>query len=114
MLEGLSMHALLQPEWMTAQMCHDVLEAHLGTLAGAGQRPLTLPGIGNTLGRGDLTSREAIRMHQTGGPAWGITMDTSGPMLIALYVRDAAGLDGAGRPALSHAAPKVHRANHNH
>lgn len=33
MLEGLSMHALLQPEWMTAQMCHDVLEAHLGTLA---------------------------------------------------------------------------------
>lgn len=53
-------------------------------------------------------------MHQTGGSAWGITMDTSGPMLIALYVRDAAGLDGAGRPALSHAAPKVHRANHNH
>jgi AcrR family transcriptional regulator len=33
MLEGLSMHALLQPEWMTAQMCHDVLEAHLATLA---------------------------------------------------------------------------------
>ena len=33
MLEGLSMHALLQPEWMTAQMCHDVLEAHLDTLS---------------------------------------------------------------------------------
>lgn len=33
MLEGLSMHALLQPEWMTAQMCHDVLESHLDTLA---------------------------------------------------------------------------------
>jgi AcrR family transcriptional regulator len=33
MLEGLSMHALLQPEWMTAQMCHDVLESHLETLA---------------------------------------------------------------------------------
>ncbi|WP_458111501.1 TetR family transcriptional regulator C-terminal domain-containing protein [Arthrobacter sp. R1-13] len=33
MLEGLSMHALLQPEWMTAQMCHEVLEAHLDTLA---------------------------------------------------------------------------------
>lgn len=31
-LEGLSMHALLQPEWMTAQMCHDVLESHLRTL----------------------------------------------------------------------------------
>ncbi len=28
-LDGLTMHALLQPEWMTAQMCHDVLEAHL-------------------------------------------------------------------------------------
>ena len=26
------MHALLQPEWMTAQMCHDVLEAHLASL----------------------------------------------------------------------------------
>jgi hypothetical protein len=23
------MHALLQPEWMTAVMCRDVLEAHL-------------------------------------------------------------------------------------
>ena len=31
MLEGLSMHALLQPEWMTAQMCHEVLESHLDT-----------------------------------------------------------------------------------
>jgi len=28
-LDGLTMHALLQPEWMTAQMCKDVLEAHL-------------------------------------------------------------------------------------
>ena len=28
-LDGLTMHALLQPEWMTAQMCDDVLEAHL-------------------------------------------------------------------------------------
>lgn len=28
-LDGLCMHALLQPEWMTAQMCQDVLEAHL-------------------------------------------------------------------------------------
>lgn len=53
-------------------------------------------------------------MHQTGGPGWEITMDTSGPMLIALYVRDAAGLNGAGHPALSHASPKVHNANHAH
>ena len=37
-------------------------------------------------------------MHQTGGPGWRITMDTSGPMLIALYVRDAAGLDAVGSP----------------
>ena len=27
------MHALLQPEWMTAQMCKDVLEAHVASLA---------------------------------------------------------------------------------
>jgi AcrR family transcriptional regulator len=31
-LDGLTMHALLQPEWMTAQMCHDVLESHLAGL----------------------------------------------------------------------------------
>jgi hypothetical protein len=31
-LDGLTMHALLQPEWMTAQMCHDVLDAHLASL----------------------------------------------------------------------------------
>jgi AcrR family transcriptional regulator len=34
-LDGLTMHVLLQPEWMTAQMCRDVLEAHL---AGLGSR----------------------------------------------------------------------------
>ena len=28
-LDGLTLHALLQPEWMTAQMCSDVLESHL-------------------------------------------------------------------------------------
>jgi len=28
-LDGLTMHVLLQPEWMTAAMCRDVLEAHL-------------------------------------------------------------------------------------
>jgi AcrR family transcriptional regulator len=32
-LDGLCMHALLQPEWMTAQMCHDVLDRHLRSLA---------------------------------------------------------------------------------
>lgn len=31
-LDGLTMHALLQPEWMTAEMCHDVLDAHLASL----------------------------------------------------------------------------------
>jgi AcrR family transcriptional regulator len=34
-LDGLTMHALLQPEWMTAGVCRDVLEAHLAGLAGA-------------------------------------------------------------------------------
>jgi AcrR family transcriptional regulator len=33
-LDGLTMHALLQPEWMTAQMCRDVLDAHLAGLGG--------------------------------------------------------------------------------
>ena len=32
-LDGLCMHALLQPGWMTAQMCRDVLERHLDGLA---------------------------------------------------------------------------------
>jgi AcrR family transcriptional regulator len=32
-LDGLCMHALLQPGWMTAQMCGDVLERHLDGLA---------------------------------------------------------------------------------
>lgn len=32
-LDGLCMHALLQPGWMTAQMCRDVLERHLDSLA---------------------------------------------------------------------------------
>ncbi len=53
-------------------------------------------------------------MHHTGGPGWRITMDTSGPMLIALYVRDAAGLDTAGHPALCHVAPKIRAADHSH
>lgn len=53
-------------------------------------------------------------MHDTGGPGWRITMDTSGPMLIALYLRDVAGLDGAGKPLVSHAWPKVRQADHTH
>lgn len=32
-LDGLCMHALLQPAWMTAQMCHEVLDRHLRSLA---------------------------------------------------------------------------------
>jgi AcrR family transcriptional regulator len=32
-LDGLCMHALLQPGWMTAQMCSDVLERHLDGLS---------------------------------------------------------------------------------
>jgi AcrR family transcriptional regulator len=35
-IDGLCMHALLQPEWMTAQMCRDVLEQHLAGVS-AGQ-----------------------------------------------------------------------------
>ncbi|CAN7431016.1 TetR family transcriptional regulator C-terminal domain-containing protein [Arthrobacter sp. LjRoot78] len=31
-LDGLTMHALLQPEWMTAEMCRDVLSSHLHSL----------------------------------------------------------------------------------
>lgn len=31
-LDGLCLHALLQPEWMTAAMCADVLERHLDGL----------------------------------------------------------------------------------
>ena len=53
-------------------------------------------------------------MHQASGSRWQITTDTSGPMMIALYVRDTAGLNGAGHPALSHAAPKIRPADHSH
>jgi hypothetical protein len=53
-------------------------------------------------------------MHDTGGPGWRITMDTSDPMLIALYIRDAAGLNGVGHPPLCHVAPKVRPSDHTH
>ncbi|MGM9472179.1 TetR/AcrR family transcriptional regulator [Pseudarthrobacter sp. YS3] len=32
-IDGLCMHSLLQPEWMTAVMCRDVLDRHLTSLA---------------------------------------------------------------------------------
>lgn len=51
-------------------------------------------------------------MHHTGGPGWRITMDTYGPMLMALYIRDVAGLVGAGSPALAPVAPPVRAADH--
>jgi AcrR family transcriptional regulator len=38
-LEGLTMHALLQPEWMTARMCRDVLEAYLSGLGSPAASP---------------------------------------------------------------------------
>src|SRR6478672_2704431 len=53
-------------------------------------------------------------MHHASGSGWQITTDTSGPMMIALYVRDAAALNGVGRPVLSHAAPKIRSADHTH
>jgi AcrR family transcriptional regulator len=34
-LDGLTMHALLQPAWMTLEMCQDVLESHLAGLGRA-------------------------------------------------------------------------------
>lgn len=51
-------------------------------------------------------------MHHTGGPGWRITMDTSGPMLLALYIRDVAGLVGAGSPALTPVAPHIRPSDH--
>lgn len=51
-------------------------------------------------------------MHHTGGPGWRITMDTCTPMLMALYLRDVAGLVGAGTPALSNVVPSIRAADH--
>lgn len=51
-------------------------------------------------------------MQLTGGSGWRITMDTCQPMLVALYLRDAAGLEGAGQPALPHVAPAVRASDH--
>ena len=51
-------------------------------------------------------------MQETDGPGWRVTMDTSGPMLLALYLKDNAGLVGAGLPPLAPAFPKVREADH--
>ena len=51
-------------------------------------------------------------MHHTGGPGWQITMDTSGPMLLALYLKDSAGLAGAGMPPVAPAQPRVRETDH--
>ncbi|MDQ0768457.1 hypothetical protein QF031_001206 [Pseudarthrobacter defluvii] len=53
-------------------------------------------------------------MQHASGSGWQIITDTSGPMMIALYVRDTAGLNGVGQPILSHASPKVRPADHTH
>ena len=53
-------------------------------------------------------------MQHTGGPGWRITMDTSGPCSLPFTYVTSAGLDGAGFPALSHAAPKIRHADHSH
>ncbi|MBW4095684.1 MAG: hypothetical protein HIU81_10085 [Acidobacteria bacterium] len=50
-------------------------------------------------------------MHHTGGPGWRITMDTSGPLMVALYIRDVAGLTNAGIPQVSSAEPGVRAAD---
>jgi hypothetical protein len=39
-------------------------------------------------------------------------MDTSGPMLLALYLKDHAGLNGAGMPPVAPANPRVREADH--
>ncbi|MDQ4503363.1 hypothetical protein [Sinomonas sp. ASV322] len=51
-------------------------------------------------------------MHQTRGPGWTITTDTSGPMLVALYLKDNAGLTGAGLPPVAPAHPRVRESDH--
>ncbi|MEA5453203.1 hypothetical protein SPF06_00575 [Sinomonas sp. JGH33] len=51
-------------------------------------------------------------MHQTRGPGWTITTDTSSPMLIALYLKDNAGLTGAGLPPVAPAQPRIREADH--
>ncbi|WP_138442412.1 hypothetical protein [Sinomonas susongensis] len=51
-------------------------------------------------------------MHQTAGPGWRVTIDTSDPMLLALYLKDNAGLTGAGFPPLAPAEPHIRECDH--
>lgn len=51
-------------------------------------------------------------MHQTAGPGWRVTIDTSDPMLLALYLKDNAGLTGAGFPPLAPAEPRIRECDH--
>jgi hypothetical protein len=50
-------------------------------------------------------------MHHTGGPGWRITMDTSGPLMLALYLRDVTGLGAVGFPAVAPAQPAIRAAD---
>ncbi|MFF2315549.1 TetR/AcrR family transcriptional regulator [Arthrobacter sp. NPDC058097] len=45
-LDGLTMHALLQPGWMSPEMCRDVLESHLEGLRRRPVPAINLPGLG--------------------------------------------------------------------
>lgn len=56
---------------------------------------------------GDLEVKGTF-MHHTEGSGWHIRADTLGTMVLALYLRDIAGLQGAGHPTVSPVAPKVH------
>ena len=51
-------------------------------------------------------------MHQTAGPGWRVTIDTSDPMLLALYLKDNAGLAGAGFPPLAPVEPRIRECDH--
>ncbi|MDJ0321400.1 hypothetical protein [Pseudarthrobacter sp. PS3-L1] len=53
-------------------------------------------------------------MYQTHGDGWQITMDASGPLMIALFVRDAAGLHNVGQPLLPAISPRVRAVDHSH
>lgn len=50
-------------------------------------------------------------MRQAGGTSWRVSVNTSDAMLLALYLRDSAGLRSAGTPALSTVKPTVHCAD---
>lgn len=51
-------------------------------------------------------------MHVPGNPAWRVTVDTSEPMLVALYLRDIAGLEGAGHPCVAKIHPHLRPGDH--